>query len=130
MARRSRLLIAATIIGCNGAAIVPGIDASSTDASDESQLSFDDGAYHPDVSYISGQPDALPPPQFDCLDAGSVAARCPPPPSICASSGWLEYFDDGVCVDGGCQFAAHVYECAYVCYEGGCGGGPSHTNAP
>lgn len=128
MARRSRLLIAAAIIGCNGAAIVPGIDAGSIDASDDSTFAFGDAAYKPEVSY-PGPPDALPAPQFDCLDAGDAAATCPLPSSTCASNDWLEYFDDGVCVDGGCQFTAHLHQCGYFCSEGGCEG-PSLTHAP
>src|SRR5450755_2571633 len=128
MARRSRLLIAAAIVGCNGAVIAPGIDASSTDATDDSTLWFGDVASKPDVSY-PGPPDALPPPQFDCGDAGDAAATCPLPPSFCIDGTWLEYFDDGVCVDGGCQFTAHTHQCYLVCFEGGCEG-PSLTNAP
>ena len=61
-------------------------------------------------------PDALPPPEIACDDAGACAL----PSSVCATANWLEYFDDGVCVDGGCVFQVKMNPCAYGCVDGGC----------
>jgi len=61
-------------------------------------------------------PDALPPPQVDCTDAG----MCPLPHSVCVDNQWLEYFDNGVCEDGGCSFDVKMKSCSGYCWDGGC----------
>lgn len=72
-------------------------DAESEASQADATLVFldNDGATVPDTS----APDPLPPPTFDCLDAGPDASRCPLPHSRCEGA-WLEYFDNGKCVNG------------------------------
>jgi hypothetical protein len=64
-------------------------------------------------------PDALPPPTFPCLDAGADASACPLPHSVCVSETWLEYFDNGACIDGTCSFTPKLHSCL-LCADGGC----------
>jgi hypothetical protein len=67
---------------------------------------------------IPNLPDALPPPEVDCDDAG----MCPLPHSVCVNADWLEYFDNGVCDDdGGCSFEVKMTNCGTDnCVDAGC----------
>lgn len=100
-------------------------DAESEASQIDATLLFldNDGATVPDTS----APDPRPPPTFDCLDAGPDASTCPLPHSLCEGD-WLEYFDNGKCVDGTCHFTAAVKQCFYRCFEAGCGS--FHGTAP
>ena len=91
------------------------------DASDDAACAFCDATFGdasvPEVS----TPDVIPPPAVACVeDAGDGGAECPLPPSVCASNVWLEYFDNGTCVDGGCSFDVAFHGCTFGCWDGGC----------
>lgn len=78
-------------------------EVGDLDAADEQ-----DAETIPLLDYDGPVPDGFPfdppvPPTFPCLDAGPDASACPLPRSVCQGD-WLEYFDDGKCVDGKCQF--------------------------
>jgi len=124
MGRRSRLLaIVFAISGCDSPETHVLADATVGPAEDSCvgpfcNFNFADAASSGDGSYAT--PDALPAPPVDCvLDAGDGGAVCPLPVSFCIDQTWLEYFDDGVCVDGGCEFQAHLRGCD-ICEDAGC----------
>jgi hypothetical protein len=122
MVGRSRALLVVILFACDShettfEAGAPDPDATTSDASSSCPFCFD-ASY--DVSAPT-PPDALPPPEVDCvLDAGPDATICPLPHSICADTQWLEYFDNGFCDDGGCLFDSKLLLCGLGCYEGGC----------
>jgi hypothetical protein len=87
----------------------PTIDASPF-------FGFGDGSIPPYEAAVPVPPDALPPPNVACDDAGA----CTLPSSVCANAQWLEYFDDGVCVDAGCAYQVKMNLCVYGCFDGGC----------
>jgi hypothetical protein len=114
---------AALMVGCNGA---HPFDAGAPDDATAADAFYDcpfctDATY--DVPQL-GPPDALPPPDEPCDDAGACAL----PRSICANGEWLEYFDNGTCVDGGCTFDAKMVQCGWGCWDGGCGSRPPSTD--
>ncbi len=106
--------IAISLWGCNGRDTVTLADATVIDDGG-SPFNFGDGGASPDVAGPT-PPEALAPPAVDCDDAGACALL----PSFCVDTRWLEYFDNGVCVDGGCQFKAQLHECNDECVDGGC----------
>ena len=119
---RALLAIAALALGaCDAREVADaGAPDAAEDAAEDAGCAFcDAGPVQP------GPPDALPPPQVACDDAGA----CPLPPSICADPQYLEYFDNGTCVDGGCEYDVALTSCPYGCVDGGCYG-PQLTKAP
>jgi hypothetical protein len=55
------------------------------------------------------------------VEAGESSAPCPLPPSQCASSSSLVYYDDGQCVSGQCVWDRHYIACTQVsCFNGAC----------
>lgn len=108
------IAIAIASLGCNGRDTVTLADATVV-ADDASPFNFSDAWATPDVLGPT-PPDALAPPAVDCDDAGACAL----PPSVCVDTRWLEYFDNGVCADGGCQFNVEWHYCDDHCADGGC----------
>jgi len=54
-------------------------------------------------------------------DAGDAAGFCALPPSTCADSRWLVYYDDGQCVSGQCAWEKRYIDCASIgCFYGAC----------
>lgn len=106
---------------CSTRELTP-VDAGASDASDDTTTSCPfctDSSYVYDV--VTPLPDAIPPPQVACVaDAGDAGASCPLPRSICVDGQWLEYFDNGTCVDSGCTFDVAFHTCSYGCWDGGC----------
>jgi len=106
----------------------PSTPQSDLDGATADDAGSEQAAFSFDASWAPPQPqppDAIAPPLVDCSDAGDAgdAGACPLPKSFCLDSSWLEYFDNGVCVDGGCQYEVHLYSCS--CFNDGCytGGG-------
>lgn len=126
MSRSLALLLTIAACGTSTADDPLHVDAEPDAAPDDAAIVFltnIDGATVPDTS----TPDPLPPPTFDCLDAGPDASTCPLPHSLCEGE-WLEYFDNGKCVGGKCQFTAALKQCYFGCFEAGCG--HFHGTAP
>ena len=123
-------MLLAGLVACNtGDVQGGGADATEPDdsSSDVASFSFGDAPYVYDVT--PGYPEPLPPPSVSCVDAGDAGSVCPLPRSICDQS-LLEYFDNGVCVDGGCRFDSHLTSCggSTSCVDGGCVGFvPTHA---
>jgi hypothetical protein len=62
-------------------------------------------------------PDPLP---VACdVDASAEGGVCPPPPSVCASSEWIIYYDDGQCVSGWCVWRKEHTSCGGMSCSGG-----------
>jgi hypothetical protein len=122
---RARLYLLVFVCGCDAADFAEaGVDAASSDGTlADVGSTFGDGYY--EVSQ-PGPPPPLPPPHVDCIDGGDAGMTCPLPGSVCATGQWLEYFDNGVCVDGGCQFDTQMHQCVSTnggfsyCSDGGC----------
>lgn len=96
-------------------------DGGTIDAADDATAcAFCTDATFGDASGPSSPPDAIAPPTVACVDAGDGGAECPLPPSVCANNVWLEYFDNGTCVDGGCSFDVAFHGCTFGCWDGGC----------
>lgn len=117
---RTRALVIVLTVGCDNSSPVFDPDATTSDAGSEATCGFcfDGGAL--DVQQPT-PPDAIAPPPVACvLDAGDGGIECPLPRSICANNLWLEYFDNGVCADGGCSFDEAFKYCGYGCFDGGC----------
>ncbi len=117
MSRRSRVVVALTYValGCGGREIADAgtlLDATATD--DVAAQGFDAASSSTDGALAP--PDAVPPPTITCSDED--AGSCALPQSVCIDGQWLEYFDDGTCVDGGCHYDIVFYECA--CGDAGC----------
>jgi hypothetical protein len=118
-----RALVMVAVVGCDNPSPMLGPDATTAEAGDDASCLFcfdgdlPDGQQPPPTP-----PDAIAPPPVACvLDAGDGGAECPLPRSICADPKWLEYFDDGVCVDGGCTFQEAFQYCGPDgCFDGGC----------
>lgn len=124
MAVRLRALLLLPIIACTSHdSIDAGTPAPDASANDATSFGFGDvGAYD---ALGPVPPDALPPPQVDCTDAG----MCPLPHSVCVNGDWLEYFDNGVCDDGGCNFEVKMTNCGVNnCLDAGCY--VPHSTAP
>ncbi len=103
-------------VGCSTRAIVDAGTESGVDAAGEaSDCPFCFDASPPPYDGAPNWPDAIAPPPESCDDAG----MCALPPSICASPHALEYFDDAVCVDGGCTFTIKFAYCD-ECVDAGC----------
>jgi len=68
-------------------------------------------------------PAAPNPPPLACdVDASPATPVCPLPPSACASSAWLVYYDDGQCVAGACSWQKKDRYCGDLgCMHGACG---------
>jgi hypothetical protein len=106
-------------IGACSTRDLPQFDGGANDAADDATAC----AFCTDASFdasSTGPPDAIAPPAVACVDAGDGGAECPLPPSVCANSLWLEYFDNGTCVDAGCSFDVAFHVCNYGCWDGGC----------
>jgi hypothetical protein len=58
-------------------------------------------------------------------DAGTDAAPCSPPPSVCADSQWLVYFDNGQCVTEQCAWQKVRQYCGNGCTNGACSSRPT-----
>lgn len=105
-------------VGCN---VAHEFDAGAPDdATTSADSLFGDCPFCTDATYSYDAPqpvppDALPPPDEPCDDAGACAL----PHSECVTSSWLEYFDNGTCVDGGCTFDVKMMACPYGCWDGG-----------
>lgn len=88
-------------------------DASVDDASTDGAST--DGATDDASADDAGAADASqpppPPPYYD---------TCTLPPSVCADSHWLAYFDNGVCVNGTCQLVTKYHWCVTGCTGGSC----------
>jgi hypothetical protein len=65
---------------------------------------------------------AVTPPQVSCSSGDGGPGACSPPPSVCASSSFLLYYDQGVCdADAGqCAWQEHYTSCAAGCRGGAC----------
>lgn len=122
---RRRIFLVALACACDHASFSntdPPVDAGDEDAcwgfvcADALVVTDPDASLQP--------PDAIAPPSVPCDDAGA----CMPPPSICATAQWLEYFDNGACNDGGCAFDVAFHLCDFGCWDGGCV--PYHGTAP
>lgn len=112
--------------GCDSPSVPSAeVPESSTDALEEQSTDLiGDGAFHPPVGPSSSDPpDAVAPPTFPCADAGPDASACAPPPAVCVDDEWLEYFDNGKCVDGMCSFTPKLHWCYFrpgSCVDGVC----------
>lgn len=59
-------------------------------------------------------------PGAPCSDNGD-AGGCVLPPSICANSFQMLYFDEPHCVEGACAYTTHVHDCGQLgCSNGAC----------
>ncbi len=104
-------------------------DAGPTPDPDATTETSSPCAFCIDATYDVPAPTPLPPPEVACvLDAGDGGVECPLLGSFCLNANTLEYFDNGVCVDGGCQFDALLHPC--VCQDGGCVLIPPGTMVP
>jgi hypothetical protein len=54
-------------------------------------------------------------------DASAATGECPLPPSACADSRWLVYYDDGQCIAGSCSWKMKDSYCSLGCSQGACG---------
>ena len=122
MSGRSRVVLAATIaIAACGR--VAG-DEQGLDAAKDATTKLDAAASFGDVNVTLDAgplvPEAAAPPLVTCVDAGDSSTTCPLPPSTCLDGEWLEYFDNGICVDGTCRYDAVVMQCSYGCSGSGC----------
>ena len=115
---RLRALLMFPLVACTSHDL-PAEAGTSADASanDATLCAFcSDAAYVYDAPGPT-PPDAFPPPQVDCSDGGA----CPLPRSVCVDDQWLEYFDNGLCEDGGCSFDVKMTMCGQgLCFDGGC----------
>jgi len=131
-------------VACGGATIetrsldasMAGADAASQSGDVEStpDAALDTGGDGGSVGLDSG-PDATdldaaatdPPPLACDADAGGEARLCPPPPSVCADTSTLVYYDNGQCVSGQCTWDKRSVRCSLpnVCWIDGCQGLPS-----
>lgn len=112
-------LIALALCACGHTPQASVFEVGDLDAADQ-----EDTTTNVVLDYDGPVPDAFPfdppvPPTFPCLDAGPDASTCPLPRSVCQGN-WLEYFDDGKCVDEKCQFTVSARHCDWVCRDGGC----------
>ncbi len=123
----SASVVAMLVARCGGVLVPSPADVqdASTDSVNENDLAFGDATASDDVvedvSFLPA-PDAgaYPPPLKACdIDGGSKP--CPNPPSICANSDWLVYYEKGRCVDGGCTWETRWTECrVHDCIQGHC----------
>jgi len=99
-----------------------GADATFDDAPYFAFDASDEWSLFPPAPPPGGPPplDAGDPPDIACgPDAGPDAGSCDrPPPSECASSSWLVYYVDGVCIDGRCSWTKRFLACG--CRHGAC----------
>jgi hypothetical protein len=62
------------------------------------------------------------PPQVSCSGGDGGSGVCVPPPSVCASTVWLVYYDQGECDAGQCTWQERYARCADGCASGACRG--------
>ncbi len=78
-------------------------------------------AFAPDTSVLLGPDAAAYPPAPKTCDADGGNKVCPNPPSVCANSDWLVYYENGRCVDGGCVWDTLWLQCQiHDCKQGYC----------
>ena len=99
-----RWILCSLLLGCTEPE-TPAMDAGDASAEADS------------VSPPKNPPPVVTPPMVSCADA---ASSCAMPPSVCADSSWLAYFDDGACVDGQCHLVTKYYFCETGCSKGAC----------
>ena len=116
------LALALALAACNDTTPLPdgGNDAAST-GTDAGGFTIDAPNYDAPQPPPPPVPDAAAPPPEACVQDGGPA--CPLPPSVCADTNYLEYFENGVCVDGGCQFDSKLFLCTAGCVHGACQNG-------
>jgi hypothetical protein len=93
------------------------VDSSAADATASSGSDVVSSNWVPDAALL----DAIaPPPRVACeVDASATVdgdAVCASPPSQCAESWWLVYYDNGRCVAGWCMWDTGFVDCG----EGSC----------
>jgi len=143
--RQRAIALGAVFVGiaCNDAApAVLGVDASVDDGGGSSDSSFThftgtaDGATVDAAVPVTVEDAALgvdldatdldgagpdPDPASCGGDAGGDAGFCGLPPSRCADSRWLVYYDDGQCILGQCAWEKRYVDCAAIgCFYGAC----------